>query len=186
MKTRFLFSSAAIVLAISFPCFSGIMSAHHAGAVEAAATTSAPRSTVELNLLAEQKVVHTGEGGEEVVSWTPLSGPIAPGEIIRYTVTGVNNGNHAISNLVVTQPVPAGTHYVLFSATSDATSAHCVYSINHGRTFTARPMMKHTLADGAVKIKPARAESYTHVRWNFEGPVAPASTVKASYQVSVQ
>ncbi len=143
---------------------------------------------VQLLLTAELKQVKKDSQGKEVVTWEPLpnNAQVQPQSIVRYTVTAQNNTNRNMRNLVVSQPVPEGTVYVLDTATKPTTrGARVEFSIDGGKTFTAKPVIR-VREGGRVVEKPAPAEAYTHVRWNF-GEILPANSKQlVSYQVRVK
>jgi uncharacterized repeat protein (TIGR01451 family) len=137
---------------------------------------------VQLNLSAEKLV-----GSGEKANWQALKGNVTvnPGDQLRYVVTGQNAGKAAAKKLVLTQPIPKQMTYQLGSA-KDSDRATVSYSIDQGKSFTAQPMVKVKLADGKEASRPAPAEAYTHVRWQFGNAVNPNAQVKASYEVKVR
>jgi hypothetical protein len=58
--------------------------------------------------------------------------------------------------------------------------------VPNGKTFVEKPIVQVKLPDGKVEMRPAPAEAYTHVRWNFGSSVNPKTMMAASYQVRVQ
>jgi uncharacterized repeat protein (TIGR01451 family) len=142
---------------------------------------------VELNLRAEQQVIQKNAKGETVKSWAASSDKVKvkSGDVLRFTVTGKNQGNKAAEKFAITQPVPRGTVFVLNSAQA-STAAAVTYSLDQGKSFTANPMVKVTLPDGRVEEKPAPAEAYTNIRWNVGAALAPMAIVDAAYQVAVR
>jgi uncharacterized repeat protein (TIGR01451 family) len=141
---------------------------------------------VQLALGAQKKVVQNQQGKQQV-SWQTLQGNVVvqPGDVIRYIVSGKNNSDRAVKNLVVTQPIPKQTTYVLTSATVK-NGASVSYSIDNGKSFVEKPTVQVKLPSGKVETRPAPAELYTHVRWKFVESVAPAAAVNATYQVKVR
>jgi uncharacterized repeat protein (TIGR01451 family) len=142
---------------------------------------------VTLNLVAEQQVVSKNAQGQTVQTWQATGGKakVKSGDILRFTVSGKNEGTKAAQNFAVTQPVPRGTVLALNSAQA-STPASVVYSIDQGKTFVAQPVVKVTLADGKVVEKPAPAEAYTHVRWQMPTALEPNANVATTYQVTVR
>lgn len=147
-----------------------------------------PQRKVQLNLLAQKQVVQKDTQGKQKVTWQALQGKgiVQPGDVIRYTVSGANNSDRPIKNLVVTQPIPQRTMYVLNSTTVKNEGATITYSIDKGKTFVAKPIIRVKLANGKVETQPAPANMYTHVRWKFEQPINPKTAVNAAYQVRVR
>jgi uncharacterized repeat protein (TIGR01451 family) len=144
---------------------------------------------VELQLTADKQVMQKDEQGQEKLTWQALVGQtvVQPGEVLRYSVKGENQGDRAAKNLAVTQPIPPGTVYVLNSAAVDKTAnASITYSIDNAKTFVAKPVVKVTLANGQVEERPAPADAYTHVQWSFNAGLDPKAAIKADYQVKVR
>jgi uncharacterized repeat protein (TIGR01451 family) len=140
------------------------------------------RPNVQLNLSAEKLV-----GNGEKASWQALKGNVTvnPNDTLRYTVMGQNTGKAAAKKLTMTQPIPKQMTYKLGSSQNTA-QAVTTYSIDNGKSFTAQPLVKVKLADGQEAMRPAPAEAYTHVRWQFGNAINPNSQVKASYEVKVR
>jgi uncharacterized repeat protein (TIGR01451 family) len=173
------FTAAAFVSVLPFVS-QPVMASFQAASTTIAQVLQQPK--IQLNLGAEKLV-----GAGETANWQALKGNVSvtPGDRLRYVVTGQNAGKAAAKKLVVTQPVPKQMTYQIGSAqATDAASA--TYSIDNGKSFTVNPMLKVKLADGKEEMRPAPAESYTHVRWQFDQAINPASQVKASYEVQVR
>ncbi len=145
---------------------------------------------VKLELSAAKQITETDAQGQTKISWQTLSGEqvlVQPGDTLRYTMTGETVSNQPVKNLVVTQPVPAQTTYVLDSATvANNQGAAITYSIDNGQTFVVEPKVMVTLPDGTVEEQPAPAEVYTHIRWNFGESVAAETVLNGTYDVQVR
>lgn len=149
------------------------------------AQTAKQDSPVKLVLAAERRplvAIASGQG-----TWTPITDNVRPGETIRYVVTASNTSDRIIKNLVVVQPIPKGSVYVLKSATLPSIAgAKLDYSIDGGKTYSENPTIKVKLEDGKIVDRPAPESMYTNVRWNF-GERFPAKTVSnATYQVRIR
>ncbi|BAY61048.1 hypothetical protein NIES22_11090 [Calothrix brevissima NIES-22] len=150
---------------------------------------NATKAPIQLRLEAEKKVVQQDRQGKQTVTWQALQGKVVvqAGDVLRYTVTGGNNGDKAVKNLTINQPIPQGMVYILKSATvNDKQGAKITYSIDGGRSFVEEPTIKVTLANGTQETRPAPATAYTHIRWKFGSSVAAKETVKGTYQVQVR
>ncbi|OIP72180.1 MAG: hypothetical protein AUK48_11460 [Oscillatoriales cyanobacterium CG2_30_44_21] len=144
---------------------------------------------VALLLSAEIKKTSRDADGKEVVAWNQLpSNPkVVPGSVLRYTVTAENTTNRNMQNLSVTQPVPGGMVYVIQSATkASADNASVDFSIDGGKSFSPKPVVRVRGRDGKVVERPAPPEAYTHVRWNFGETLSANSRTQVSYQVRVK
>lgn len=144
------------------------------------------RPQIKLNLSAEKQIVSQDQKGQKTVTWKALAGKVTvnPGDVLRYIVTGRNEGDRLAKKFVVTQPIPKQMAYVLGSATNNG-NAKTTYSIDNGKSFVETPTVQVRLANGQVETRPAPAEAYTHIRWNF-GDAKPKAMVNAMYQVKVR
>lgn len=186
---RFSVSLGAIAVIAAVPFISQmpvLANLHEAGTLLAQNVRRQPQ--VQLRLGAEKKVMTKDQQGKLQVNWQTLQGNVVvqPGDVIRYIVTGNNNSDRSTKNLVVTQPIPKQTTYVLNSVTVKNNKAKITYSINNGKNFVEKPTVRVKLANGKVETLPAPAELYTHVRWKFEEPINPTTPVNATYQVRVR
>jgi uncharacterized repeat protein (TIGR01451 family) len=146
------------------------------------------RPTVKLNLVADKKVTQTDAQGNKKVVWEALANgaTVGTGDVVRYTVTGANQGDRPAKNLSVEQPITKGLTYVADSAMVKGVKAEVTFSIDSGKTFSAKPTIAVTQPDGTVENKPAPLSSYSNVRWTFTEPVAPKAQAIATYQVAVR
>lgn len=155
----------------------------------AAIAQNAQKGQVQLRLEAERKLVKKDAQGNRKVSWQGLNdgAQVQPGDVLRYSVTGANNGNKAVKNLAINQPIPKGMVFVRNSATVNSNAgAKITYSINGGKTYVKNPTVEVKLANGEVETRPAPDTAYTHVRWNFGESVPAKAAVKGTYQVKVR
>ncbi|KAF3884152.1 MULTISPECIES: DUF11 domain-containing protein [Nostocales] len=184
MKRFVLATVGAIAFVATFP----VLYQTNYGLETATAQNTQTKGQVQLRLDAEKRVVQQVQG-KQTLSWEPLQGKalVEPGNILRYTVTADNNSNNNVKNLIINQPIPLGTVYVLNSATSTANNeTKITYSIDGGRSFVEKPSVKVTLADGKTETKPAPVTMYTHIRWKFGSSIPTKGSVKGIYQVKVR
>lgn len=145
------------------------------------------RPNIKLNLTVYRQSIQRLKNGRKALVWQklPNNTKVMPGNILRYTVIGRNEGNAEAKNLVITQPIDSQTIYKMLSAHSSI-EAEISYSINNGKSFEIHPKIQVKLADGRIVKRPAPAEKYTHVRWKFKDSVAPNKQVKATYLAQVR
>lgn len=151
---------------------------------QSAITSKLKQPKLQVQLTAERQVIKGA-----VATWEPLKDAITvqPGDTIRYQLSGVNESDREIRNLVFTQPIPQKTVYVLRSAAvAESNDVKITYSIDQGKQFDEKPMVKVKQPDGKVELQPAPAEAYTHVRWKFNRAIAPGSPIRATYEVKVR
>lgn len=191
MKKQFYFAGLGAIAAFSVISINNLpllFQASATGITLAENVINKPK--VVLQLTAEKQLVQKDIQGKEQVTWQTITASkavVQPGDIVRYTVTGENKGTRSAKNLAVTQPIPKGTIFVLNSATAFNNKDSAVtYSIDNGKTFVAKPTVKVTLPNNQIEERPAPAEAYTHIRWNFGNSLEPNTAVKAGYQVKVR
>ncbi|CAN1209518.1 hypothetical protein TUMEXPCC7403_04800 [Tumidithrix helvetica PCC 7403] len=144
---------------------------------------------VRLFLSAELQTKEKDARGNEKVVWQVLESgsQVLPGSILRYVVAATNSTGSTIPDLVVIQPVPTGMTYILGSATLPSSEdASITFSIDGSKTFVAKPTITIQRPDGVTEVRPAPAEAYTHVRWNFGKTFVGKSALNATYQVRVR
>lgn len=107
-----------------------------------------------------------------------------PGNVLRYTMVSESASQKTVKNFVATQPIPNKTMYVLSSARGNGASL--TFSIDGGKTFVANPKVKVKLENGKEELRPAPAQKYTHVRWNYGQKQIPVASIKASYEVIIK
>jgi uncharacterized repeat protein (TIGR01451 family) len=136
------------------------------------------RPEVKLTLSADRQLKTADK-----ITWQALDSKqanVLPGDVVRYTLSGKNNGKGAAKNVALVQPIAAKT--VLIPNTVVASGANAVsYSVDNGKTFTATPTIQ---VNG--QAKPAPVESYTHLRIQLKEVLAPNQGITAQYNVQVK
>lgn len=112
------------------------------------------------------------------------AGSVNPGEVIEYTITSSNAGPISARQYKTVGLIPARTVYVDGSAKAEGASV--VYSIDGSKSFSSKPMIDERQPDGTVKKVAAPVSMYTHVRFEWNSPLAPDSHCSASYKVRVK
>ncbi|MBE9030091.1 DUF11 domain-containing protein [filamentous cyanobacterium LEGE 11480] len=180
MKRSLMLGLSALML-VAVPV-AGVTLSSALGNGGSAIADSSQKPNIRLQLVGEKKVVASSTTGQEEVSWKPLDAA-KPGDVIRYRLSGKNQGKAGARKLALTQPVPQGTVYVLKTATGEGTQA--TFSIDGGKTFVANPTVRVKLTDGKFETQPAPAKAYTHVKWQFDQKIAANQDVNVAYQVKV-
>jgi uncharacterized repeat protein (TIGR01451 family) len=153
----------------------------------AIAQTAKQEAPVQLKLAAERKSTIATASGR--TNWKPLpqNASLHPGENIRYVVTASNVSDRLIKKLVVKQPIPKGSVYVLGSATlPKVNGAKLDYSIDGGKTYSEKPSIQVKLETGKSVTRPAPDSMYTNVRWSFGDNFSAKTVAYASYQVRIR
>ncbi|WP_035985350.1 DUF11 domain-containing protein [Leptolyngbya sp. KIOST-1] len=183
--------AAAALLTVAVPLLSGTpVWASLQQASQSVIESLQRQPAIQLELAAAKQVLETDAQGQTKETWQTLSGEkavVQPGDRLRYNLSGENTSDRSLKNLVVTQPVPPQTIYVLGSAlVGNNGGAAITYSIDNGETFVDAPMVEVTQPNGDIVLEPAPAEAYTHIRWNFGDQVQPEAVLSAAYDVTVR
>jgi uncharacterized repeat protein (TIGR01451 family) len=109
---------------------------------------------------------------------------IKAGEVIDWTISSENSGEAPAHQYKAVGKIPNGMQLVAGSTSSDG-SATVMYSIDFGKSFSAKPTVPERQADGSIKQISAPVSSYTHVRYEWSDPLSQGAKLNASYKVKV-
>ena len=113
------------------------------------------------------------------------AGQVAPGEIVSFTMSSVNEGSAPARDYRAVGQIPRGASFVAGSAQGDLNS-QVSYSIDNGQKFSATPMIDEKQADGTIKKVIAPVSMYTQVRFEWADPLAAGGKLVSSYQVRIK
>lgn len=127
--------------------------------------------------------VVTKENGREV--FLPAD-EARPKDVLEYRLTYANTGDAILRNISVVDPVPAGTEYIVRTATRPHEGA-VEFSIDGGKTFHTWPVkiMKKT-ADGKEVETEATPDMVSHIRWTIANDFEPKTEITFSYRAIVK
>lgn len=137
---------------------------------------------VSITIKAEKEVSVTAKG-KQVKKRIAAKG-VQPGEEIIYTLNYVNSGTDAAKDVIISDPIPAGTSYIPGSASE---TGDLSFSIDKGKTFKKPTLLTYEVkgSTGKAEKKVASPEDYTDVRWTI--PQVPAGGKGAvSFKVKVK
>lgn len=158
------------------------------GALAMTATRSPKATTPATPSTAAPKVVVTLTGDVQrgdkrfAADQVPV---LQQGEIIQWRVVSVNKGDGAAKAYEAEAQIPKGTELVAGSPRSQGGAA-ILYSIDHGRKFSAQPMIEKRDSDGTTRMVSAPVSMYTDLRFKWPGDLAPGATLEATYEVRVK
>jgi len=145
------------------------------------ARANADANGVEIKASAEVEVKVKGDDGMEKVERQPAK-KVPPGVAVIYTLRAENKGQKPAADVVVTDPIPEHMDYVEGSASTDG--ARVTYSIDGGKTFAAKDKLQIRGKDGVTRA--AMANELTHIRWQFEKPLAPGESRSVEFRARVE
>jgi uncharacterized repeat protein (TIGR01451 family) len=147
-----------------------------------AGTSAVAKPTVALKLVG----VILEKNASGTITPVPVeSTPAKPGESIRYTITAVNTSGEVAKKFASAGRIPSGTQYEPGSSTI-AAPGHIEFSLDGGKTWAEKPMVRVRQPDGSMAIKPADPATYTNIRW-LSGKDLPAhAAIAYTYAVLVK
>ena len=129
----------------------------------------------KINLLLKGWVVRSGE----TVALDKEA--VKPGDTITWSITSANETESAVTNFVATGLIPSGTTYIAGSASAQASLE---FSLDSGKTWAARPLIRERDANGVERLVEAPPSRYTDLRFTY--PQLPPGSQTANYQVRVK
>ena len=146
-------------------------------------TLSSEKTNITIQLTVQKKTLPGEKITEAKTKGTELI--INPKDILIYRLTCINEGEELIREVIITDPIPEGTEYLIDSASGDM--AKITFSIDGGNTYQYPPVTyKIKKIDGTIQIKLAAPDMFTHIRWLFSGEIRPGKSRKASFEVIVK
>jgi uncharacterized repeat protein (TIGR01451 family) len=128
-------------------------------------------SPLEVEAIAEQRIVETSRDGGKAIRFVPAS-QVRLGEQVHYTLRVRNPGTTPVEQAVVIRTLPHNTRYIAQSATGPGADIH--FSIDGGASFAPANDLRITTYVGPPRR--ATADDYTHIRWRLRHPLAPGAT----------
>jgi uncharacterized repeat protein (TIGR01451 family) len=136
---------------------------------------------VEIHAIAEVEVKTKGPDGAEQIKREPAK-KVPPGGAVIYTLRAENKGAKPADDVVVTDPIPEHMDYIDGSASSVGT--RLTFSVDGGKTWAPKEKLQVRGKDGVTHT--ATAEELTHIRWQFEKPLAPGESRSVEFRARVE
>ena len=147
----------------------------------AASAGAQQQGAIQLSTKVEKRVLVKKPDGNVEEKLVPAT-KVVPGDVVAYTIQARNITAQPADRVVITDPVPEHTRYVDGSAQAD--SAELQFSVDGGARFD-RPEKLEVVEPNGTR-RPARASDYTHIRWVFAKPLAPAESRSARFLAQLQ
>ena len=128
-----------------------------------------------------QKMVIVNKAGKKSYQFIPAV-KVLPGEIVQYNTIFENVSNKPAGNINIVNPIPKHTVYLPNSANGKNTRA--VFSVDGGKHYGKAGTLKVRGKDG--KIHPAKPSDYTHIRWQYQGSLAPRAKQAVAFRVRLR
>jgi len=135
---------------------------------------------LELKTIAQTEEVVIDESGQRRVQLVPAA-KIVPGTEVIWTITANNVCAAPAANVAIDNPLPAEMDYV--AGTALGVGSQIAFSLD-GQRFGAPEQLQVREADG--ESRPARADEYRHIRFEFKNPIAPGQMAIARYRAKLK
>lgn len=122
--------------------------------------------------------------GREVRKIVPVAS-VEPGQVIIYTLRYRNDGDEKATSVVINNPVPPDTVYLVGSASG--AGSEISFSIDGGKSFKQPTLLTYEMTDpeGKVVRKVAAPEEYTNVQWLIR-EILPGQQGEVAFQVRIK
>lgn len=140
------------------------------------------KPNVIIAIKAEKEVIVTEKGKE--VKKVVEAKDITPGEVVTYNLSYENKGDETATSVAITDPIPAGTAFILGSASE---VGDLTFSIDQGKTYKKSSLLTYEVIDakGNKEKRVASPEEYTHIRWTIP-TIAPGTKGTVTFKVKVK
>lgn len=122
----------------------------------------------------------TNKDGSQQDQWQKPD-KLVPGERVGYQIEVNNQGSEPAADIIIENPIPEHTSYVLGSAKGLNTTIE--FSVDNGKTF-ALPAQLFMEKEG--KRVQAQAADFTQVRWKLNQPLAAGASSTVQYIVKIK
>jgi uncharacterized repeat protein (TIGR01451 family) len=167
-QTMKILTRALLLLAVAFG----------GATAQAPAAPAGPAPTLKVAVFNETAAAEKAKGTDR------RDDAVRPGDVLRYTLTFTNETNRPLSQVHVSNPLPAGLVLVGETARINRSDAEAEFSADGGKTFSTKPM-ETVMVNGTSVTREVPAARYTNVRWIIRGSVAPKGVVTAHYNARV-
>jgi len=133
------------------------------------------KACIELKTTAAVEKEVVNDKGEKSKVLVP-AGKVVPGTEVVWTVTANNSCKQPSDKVTINNAVPEHMTMVANSATGPGSQV--TYSLD-GKTFASAGQL--TVQENGV-TRPARADEYKHIRWEFKNSLAPGASAYASFR----
>jgi uncharacterized repeat protein (TIGR01451 family) len=141
----------------------------------AAQTQAAEQNCISLETAAQVEKETTGANGEKSKVLVP-AGKVVPGTEVIWTVTANNVCKLPSDKVTINNPVPE--HMTLVPNSATGPGSDITYSVDGKQFATAG---KLTVQENGA-ARPARAEEYRHIRWEFKNSLQPGARAVAQFR----
>lgn len=141
------------------------------------------KAQIEIKTVSEKEIIEIIDG-RETVKIVPAA-EVEPGQTLIFKLQYVNRGDEKATNVVINNPVPKDTTYLVGSAYGG--ESEITFSIDSGKNFKQPSLLKYEIKgpDGKKLKKLASPDHYTDIRWIIQ-EIAPDGQGEVGFKVKVK
>jgi uncharacterized repeat protein (TIGR01451 family) len=128
-----------------------------------------------------QKMIVINKAGKKSYQFVPAT-KVLPGEIVQYNTFFENISNKPAGNINIVNLIPKHTVYLPNSAQGRNTQV--VFSVDGGKHYGKAGTLKVRGKDGKWHL--AKPSDYTHIRWHYQGSLAPKAKQAVVFRVRLR
>jgi uncharacterized repeat protein (TIGR01451 family) len=119
---------------------------------------------IAITIKAQKEVTVTIQGKQ--VKKKIAAKAVQPGDEIIYTLSYVNSGTEAATDVILSDPIPTGTAYIPGSASE---VGDLTFSIDKGKSYKKPTLLTYEAKgnDAKMQKRTASPEDYTDIRWTL-------------------
>ncbi len=140
---------------------------------------AADPGAVKISSIAEKETNVLDKDGNTQTKRTRVDTAV-PGDEIIYTTTFENISNKPAGNIVITNPIPNDTTYLM----ADGANTEITFSIDGGNEYATPDKLIVTANEGDTR--PAMPSDYTHLRWVYKGELGVCETSKVTFRAVIK
>jgi len=140
---------------------------------------AAEPGAIKVSSIVEKIIDVVDKDGKTVSTRVPADNAV-PGDEIIYTTTFENISNKPAGNIVITNPVPNDTTYLM----ANGVNTEITFSIDGGNEYAAADKLVVTTNEGDTR--PALPSDYTHLRWTYKVELGVGETSKVSFRAVIK
>ena len=140
---------------------------------------AADPGAIKISSIAEKETNVVDKDGNTQTKRTRVDTAV-PGDEIIYTTTFENISNKPAGNIVITNPIPNDTTYLM----ADGANTEITFSIDGGNEYATPDKLIVTANEGDTR--PAMPSDYTHLRWVYKGELGVGETSKVIFRAVIK
>ena len=140
------------------------------------------KNGVEIRAVAEVEVKVKDDDGKEQVKRVPAK-KVPPGDAVIYTLHAENKG--ASPPTTSSSPIRSPSTWTTSTARRATQGTELTFSADGGKTWAAKEKLQVT-RQGRSDCAPPTPDEITHIRWQFEKPLAPGESRAVEFRARVE